>query len=89
MSFITFMNDKWFGEDAPEIPEEEKICWEILNTNRIMHIYRVMPASSCAICIEYENKNGGWFEIHETFRTEGQTLRRFMELETLLKEDKK
>ena len=87
MSFISFENDKFFHDDEAfeQLPMEERICKEILNSNRIMHIYIVMPENT-AICVEYLSKKGDWFEIHETFENEVQCRRRFIQLENILKE---
>lgn len=89
MGFISFFNDKlWDDADCyDEIPFDDRYCREILNSNRIMHIYMVMPENT-SICIEYLSKRGDWFEIHETFNSQAECLRRFLQLENILKEDK-
>ena len=90
MSFLTVRNDKFFGDDDFDdftISDEERFCNEILNTSRIMHIYMVLPENK-AICIEYLSKRGDWFEIHEVFPNENECIRRFLEIQKLLEEDK-
>lgn len=90
MGFLVCRNDKysdWDEEDGPfERRGEEGICWEILNTKLIMHVYVRLPDKT-SLCIEYLNKRGGYFELNETFNSEGECLRRFTEIGKKLEEE--
>lgn len=90
MGFIYFNNDKYFNDPdfAMDLPIEDRYCREILNTNRIMHIYMVLPDCK-AICVEYLSKKGDWFTIFESFNSEGGCNLRFNQLKKILEEETK
>lgn len=89
MGFLVVKNDKAFGDiDAEQFPDCMRFCREIINTNRIMHVYVVLPEET-AICIEYLSKKGDWFSIYESFNNKSDCDYRFAEIGRILKEEQK
>lgn len=90
MGFISFNNDKYFNDPdfVMDLPIEDRYCREVLNTNRIMHVYVVMPENT-AICVEYLSKKGDWFSIYESFHSEAECTFRFNQIKNILEEESK
>lgn len=81
MGFLKVLNQK-----GDEVFGSER-CHELINTKTILHVYVCLPDQE-RLCIEYMTKHGKQDILEDHFENKAQCLRRFYEIENILKEEK-
>ena len=83
---ITFKNHHFWNIEESADPEVSPgmYAYEMVNSDRIIHIYQIMPEQD-VICIEYKGHDGVVRKIHERFENKYQASARIFELQRILR----